>query len=101
MTGGLAKQRCLQHPDREAAYRCPLCRCYYCRECGVEHEGRILCAACLKKLSAGGRRRPRRCSALAGVAPFIGFLVAWLIFFCLGQLLVSIPTSFHDGRFSP
>src|ERR1700686_3897828 len=50
VTGCLVHQRCLHHPDREAAFPCPVCKRNYCRECGVEHDGRILCAACLKKL---------------------------------------------------
>src|ERR1700680_2401495 len=52
VTGSLVHQRCLQHPDREAAFRCPACKRNYCRECGVEHDGRMLCGACLKKLVA-------------------------------------------------
>ncbi len=99
MTGGLARQRCLQHPDREAAYRCPVCKRHYCRECGVEHDGRILCAACLRKQAATQLPKSARWSGLAvSVSPLIGFLIAWLFFFYLGQWLISIPTSFHEGK---
>jgi len=45
--------RCRRHPERPAAARCPECGEPHCRECVVEHEGRILCAACLARLTAG------------------------------------------------
>ena len=99
MTGDLARQRCLQHADREAAFRCPACKRHYCRECGVEHEGRILCAACLKKLAVSRQPASARWSTVAlAAAPVIGVLIAWLFFFYLGQWLLSIPTSFHEGQ---
>jgi hypothetical protein len=99
LTGALARQRCLQHPDREAAYRCPVCKRHYCRECGVEHDGRILCVACLRKETATRPAKSARWSGLAiAASPFIGFLIAWLFFFYLGQWLISIPTAFHEGK---
>ena len=99
MTPSLSQQRCLHHPEREAAYRCPGCKRYYCRECGAEHDGRILCAACLKKLTLAQQTEKRRWSRLAMAAsPIAGLFIAWLFFFYLGQLLLSIPSSFHEGR---
>jgi hypothetical protein len=87
----LVQQRCLQHPDREAAYRCPICRRHYCRECGVEHDGRMLCASCLKKLASNVPTRPHRWTGLLSLAaPFLGLLIAWLFFFGLGQLLLTL-----------
>ena len=87
----LARERCLQHPDREAAYRCPLCRRHYCRECGVEHDGRILCVSCLKKLALNVPKASARWSGLIGLtAPLLGLLLAWLFFFGLGQLLLNL-----------
>lgn len=91
MTGSLVQQRCLQHPDREAAFRCPACKRNYCRECGVEHDGRILCAACLKKLVGSAELKAGRWIGLLSLAaPFVGFLIAWLFFFGVGQLLLLI-----------
>ena len=43
------QQRCWNHEAREAACRCPACGRSYCRECVSEHEGRLLCAACLSR----------------------------------------------------
>ncbi|MEO6034776.1 MAG: rhomboid family protein [Verrucomicrobiota bacterium] len=94
----LAQQSCLNHPLREAVARCPECRLFYCRECITEHDDRVICAGCLKKLvkTTDKKIRPgflaRRITfSLAGV------LTAWLFFYWIGQGLISIPTSFHDG----
>jgi hypothetical protein len=85
-----AGQRCANHTGREAAARCPECRSFFCRECVTEHEGRVLCAACIRRLTAAGaaRRRPllRR---LAGIVPIgLGLLTAWLFFFLFGRALI-------------
>jgi hypothetical protein len=48
----LAAQRCFHHSLREAVARCPECRQFYCRECITEHEERVICATCLRRLSA-------------------------------------------------
>lgn len=94
----LRDQRCLNHALREAAARCPECAQFFCRECVVEHEDRILCAGCLRKITipAGARSRwggligkSLACLAATGAA--------WLFFFFIGQILLSIPSSFHEG----
>ena len=98
----LAQQHCLNHLDREAVARCPECTQYFCRECVVEHDDRLLCAACLRRLlaAAGGEKRFRFLS----FAPFaralqltLGVLAAWLFFYFAGRALLLIPSSFHDG----
>jgi hypothetical protein len=43
---------CHRHPDRPAAARCTSCKRSYCRECIVDHKGRILCGPCLEHLFA-------------------------------------------------
>jgi hypothetical protein len=94
----LAQQRCFNHAVREAAARCPECKHFFCRECVTEHEDRVLCAACLKKL-AGSQSTKRR--AFAGVMRFArfaaGILIAWFFFFLIGEVLVRLPDSFHEG----
>jgi hypothetical protein len=47
-------QRCSNHAARTAACRCPACHFFYCRECVTEHDGRMLCAACVRKQSLKG-----------------------------------------------
>jgi hypothetical protein len=78
--------------------RCPECRRYFCRECATEHEDRLLCADCLKRLAAkrvGKRDRLRWLKgALAGA---LGLLLAWVFFYSLGQVLVQIPAARGEG----
>jgi hypothetical protein len=47
----LVHQRCFNHATREAVARCPQCSQFFCRECITEHDDRVICAACLKKLA--------------------------------------------------
>jgi len=94
----LIHQRCFNHALREAAARCPECRRFYCRECITEHEDRIICSACLVKLS---QRTPFRTSMLRWAwrcsELVAGVFVVWLFFYVLGGLLLLIPSSFHEG----
>jgi len=94
----LTAQRCLHHAEREAAARCPECRQFFCRECITEHEDRVICASCLRKLAraTGGPRSRRRvfASVAQGLA---GVLVAWYFFYSAGRVLLAIPASFHEG----
>jgi hypothetical protein len=91
-------QRCFNHAGREAAARCPECAQFYCRECITEHEDRVICAACLKKLAGVpftqrgafvGVLRVAQCAA--------GVFLIWWCFYLFGQSLLAIPDSFHDG----
>jgi hypothetical protein len=94
----IAAQRCLHHASREAAGRCPECSRTFCRECITEHEGRIICADCLAKLTRPVAAKPRRKLHLlpaAGVGS--GVLSAWIFFYIIGKLLVALPNSFHEG----
>jgi hypothetical protein len=91
-------QRCFHHASREAVARCPECRSYFCRECITEHEGRVICAACLKKLTRPPlTRRPGFVGALRFFQLMGGLLVAAAFFYWLGQTLLELPSSFHDG----
>jgi hypothetical protein len=91
-------QRCFHHSLREAVARCPECRQFYCRECITEHEDRVICAACLKKITAP--IEPRRVSFAWAwpVAQFLlGFAIVWFLFYFFGETLLSIPSSYHEG----
>jgi hypothetical protein len=94
----LAQQHCLNHATREAVAQCPECRHFFCRECVTEHDDRLLCAACLRQTwrGAGQARHPFRAMGRAGLG-LAGFVVAVLFFYWLGQILLLIPTPFHDG----
>lgn len=94
----LADQRCFNHELREAAARCPECGRYFCRECITEHEGRVLCAGCLGRLTEPGPAGRLRFSRL--IRPFqwaAGLLIIWIFFYYLGQILLALPASFHEG----
>jgi hypothetical protein len=89
---------CLNHPVREAVARCPECRSYFCRECITEHDERVICAACLKKLvQPKAVRRWSLAPWLRVGAAAASVVVAWMIFYWVGQALLMIPSSFHEG----
>lgn len=94
----LSHQRCFNHAQREAAARCPECAQFYCRECITEHDDRVICAACLRKLA---RIPLTQRGGFVGVVRTLqvgfGVLVVWVFFHFLGETLLSIPNSFHDG----
>jgi len=94
------RQRCANHPGREAAARCPDCRSFFCRECVTEHEGGVLCAACLRRRTAARSAPQRRfLRRLAGLLPAVlGVLAGWLFFFLLGRaLLLHQPEPPDEG----
>ena len=94
----LLAQRCLHHPVREAVARCPECGQFYCRECITEHDDRVVCSSCLKRLTAKTEKPRRSFASLWRVtAAVAGFVLAWMFFFLIGRLLVNIPSSFHEG----
>ena len=94
----LDQQCCLNHASREAVARCPECKKFFCRECITEHDDRVICASCLKKVARRSNTRKNPVLVLRQTTLFLaGMIVAWLFFYWIGQGLLSIPTSFHDG----
>jgi len=94
----LAHQRCFNHTNREAVALCPQCGRYFCRECVTEHEDMVLCASCMQSQPATTPTAIAHSSLLAHVGQFlVGSIFLWLIFYYLGQILLSIPSSFHEG----
>jgi len=100
----LRLQRCVLHPGREAAARCPGCGRHFCRECVTEHEGRFLCAACIHRLT-DEKGAPGRSAALRRVGKAVGravamvgcFVLAWLFYLLVATLLSAVPHKFHDS----
>lgn len=91
-------QRCLHHPVREAAARCPECRQSFCRECVTEHEGRVICTPCLRRLTRPVEtRRANFAPLVRGLNWAIGLVAGVLCFYALGQILLRIPSNFHEG----
>jgi hypothetical protein len=94
----IAHQRCYNHALREAAARCPECERFFCRECVSEHEDRVLCASCLAKLVKPRLMKTYHLGGLIKIAQvLVGILILWSSFYLLGQMLLTIPSSFHEG----
>jgi hypothetical protein len=92
----IAQERCFNHASREAAARCPECGRYFCRECISEHDDRVICAFCLKRVSTKPVRRYRLAGLVRLAQVVIGVLLLWSSFYLLGKALLTIPSSFHD-----
>jgi hypothetical protein len=94
----LAAQRCFNHARREAAARCTACGRYFCRECVAEHENRLLCAACLRKVVRLPLTQRRGFVGLVRVFQCVlGLMTVWFFFYLVGEGLLALPTSFHEG----
>ncbi len=98
MNSDLAQQRCFNHAQREAVARCPHCGRYFCRECITEHDDRAICAACLRQLAAKPPLRRRAFAGLFHLAECaVGIVVVWFFFYLVGEALLALPNSFHEG----
>ncbi|HXT10818.1 MAG TPA: rhomboid family protein [Candidatus Angelobacter sp.] len=93
----LLQQRCFNHASREAVARCPECSRFFCRECITEHDDRAVCSACLKKLVQPPIARRRLLKVFRGAQFLAALLIAWFFFFAIGESLLRIPASFHEG----
>jgi hypothetical protein len=94
----LSHQRCFNHGMREAVARCPECHRCFCRECITEHDDRVICASCLKKLAlAPFTRRSGFLGVVRAVQVLAGVVIAWFFFYAMGYSLLRLPSSFHDG----
>lgn len=95
----LTYQRCFNHGEREAVARCPECGQYFCRECITEHEDRVICATCLGKLARVPLlKRPALAGLLRASQFLLGIIAAWFFFYLVGESLLALPTSFHEGH---
>src|ERR1700685_34667 len=87
----LAHQRCFNHDSREAVCRCPSCHNFFCRECVVLFDTRLLCANCLAGESA--EHEPERANRRFGMGTvalmMLGVLVAWLLFYFAGWTILQ------------
>ncbi len=94
----IARQRCYNHELREAAARCPECRRFFCRECVSEHDDRVICASCLAKfVKAPSTRRSYAGGLFKILQVLLAIIILWSSFYLLGQMLLTIPNSFHEG----
>jgi hypothetical protein len=87
---GLAAARCLNHEAREAVSRCPSCRNYFCRECIIIFESRVICAACLKAVSKAEPVVPQNRLGVAGMTLAVaGLLSAWFAFYAASWMILQ------------
>lgn len=96
----VARMRCYNHPLREAAALCTVTGKPFCRECIVEHEGRMVSAAVVAELLA--KKEKKAGGWWAGAVSWLVagcslFLIVWA-FMLLGKILTSLPHAFHEGR---
>ncbi|MGI5923694.1 MAG: rhomboid family protein [Lentisphaeria bacterium] len=91
------RQQCFNHSASEAAARCPGCGRFYCRECVVDFEGRLLCASCVAKLSAAPHFQWRLSALRRFALTVAGFALLWTLFGLLGVALSRIPAKVHSG----
>jgi hypothetical protein len=86
----MANLRCFNHANREASARCPECRKYFCKECTTEHQLRILCASCLKRLT---KKRASTSGVFAYITrTFIALFATFVIYF----FFVLVGQIFYD-----
>lgn len=94
----LTQQRCFNHAGREAAARCPECGRFFCRECVTDHDERMICAACVKKLAGVPfTQRGAFVGVLRALQLAVSVVLVWTCFYLAGRALVAIPGRFHDG----
>ena len=99
MSSTLAAERCQNHPHREAAALCPECRRFHCRECVTEHEGRLVCAVCLRRIAGVDRQLPATRRVALCLEALAGLALTWMLFYAAGRVLASLPSPVHDDAF--
>jgi hypothetical protein len=91
-TTSLRHARCLFHPLREAAARCPHCGGTYCRECVTDEEGKLACPPCLRRMA---RPPAAKLSLTRGFRQVMGGLAAlaslMALFFAMLRWRVNTP----------
>lgn len=95
------RSACFNHATREAALQCMGCGRRYCRECASEHDGRFLCAGCLRE-AAEDAAKP---SAVRGLPLQFALLAATLLvlwggFYALGAVVMNVTAPTHDEMVS-
>jgi hypothetical protein len=94
------RQDCLHHPHRGAVARCPACAQSFCRECVVEHEGKLLCTDCLEAKKVKNDERPVAWWQLPiwpWVQILLGLVMLSALFYASGRIVRAIPPDYHNG----
>ena len=73
-------------------------RRFFCRECITEHEDKVLCAACLRRLIEPSGKTSDRLGGLFQLGHFLlGILILYVLFYYFAQVLLALPSDFHEG----
>ena len=92
----LTASKCRLHPDREAVARCVGCETLYCRECVAEHDGRMLCSACLAQAPEVNRLQKQSSSWLIVLLCFLSLAVFYFTLIGVAKLISNHPDSFQQ-----
>ncbi|MCP3921761.1 MAG: rhomboid family protein [Desulfobacterales bacterium] len=94
----ISSSKCHNHLQREAVAVCLKCGRFYCRECVTEHNDQVICSSCLMvKDEPIFKKFKLRKPFIYSLLFCIGIFSAWIFFFYIGDMLLSLPSDFHDG----
>src|SRR5580692_2134370 len=80
----LRHARCLFHPLREAAARCPHCGGTFCRECVTDEDDKLACPPCLRRMTRPPAPKPSpTCRLRQALAGFTALACLTALFFAL------------------
>jgi hypothetical protein len=88
----LRHARCLFHPLREAAARCPHCGGTFCRECVTDEDDKLACPPCSRRMTRRPAPKPsaaRRFRQILAGFTALACLVA--VFFAVVHWRVNQP----------
>jgi hypothetical protein len=100
----LRHARCLFHPLREAAARCPHCGGTFCRECVTDEDDKLACPPCLRRMTRPPAAKPSLARQFRQVlAGFIALACLMTLFFSLLQWRANRPEMHlnFDGATEP